>query len=124
MKRCFHCGYEGPYKRKICPNCGYVSNLVDGPAPWWLRLVSALLMLPVGFFGSCVAVGPIIILLPTQFSFLYDFPFVGAILIAWGFDRLLLKRETLRRPDPDNDIRQAPPEHRNQRASKREGADQ
>lgn len=99
MKRCHHCGYKGPYERKMCPNCGYVSNLVEGAPPWWLRLIAALLMLPVGFFGSCVVFGPVVLLLPEQFSFLTVFPYVGAILIPWGFDRLLVKREMLRKSE-------------------------
>ena len=108
-KRCPSCGYQGPYKRAVCPNCGLRSGGGDVKPPLLLRLILGVIMFGLGAFGTCIGVysflgflGPLILPLIV----------IGGAFIAYGTDRSLFMIRPLKHEVPDNDIRLAPPEDR------------
>jgi len=105
MNRCPNCGFETTSKSSLCPNCGHDSNLVIGPAPWWLRLLVALLVLPIGYLGSCFVSLPFALFVPGFLDTYWFLQIALPLLLCWGIDRILVNRDRLRSYSPGTDSR-------------------
>ncbi len=119
--RCPNCGFSEYNARSVCPNCGYTDTQENTRTPLWLRLGVGLITFLMGAFGSCV----ISLAFANMIGkFFMPVMVLGGVAIAIVVDFVLVNLRTYKPVLPDNDIRLAPPEDRNQRAPKREGADE